>query len=217
VPVLFKKSLGTLFALLIYIGATAQPVHPGTLTAVLTNVAVTGASPAINIDNQNRKFVYVTVTGTATVQLQVAYDEDFTTAITTHSLTADGGVSYYDIYASWFSFVYDRTGGDITVAFNAFIASYLFLASFFLKLFFREITKRWLVWSTVPFVAAMLFLDSAQVDAVKFTCNDACDRDNKLIYCCGKYEIDNKETLSAHYKFIKIRDVNENPSVESLS
>ena len=37
------------------------------------------------------------------------------------------------------------------------------------------------------------FLDSAQVDSIRLACSNACDTQNKLTYCCEKYEIDKEE------------------------
>lgn len=37
------------------------------------------------------------------------------------------------------------------------------------------------------------FLDSAEGTAIKAACQQACNEENKLVYCCQKYEFDNKE------------------------
>ncbi|MCA9485452.1 MAG: hypothetical protein KC506_01255 [Nanoarchaeota archaeon] len=37
------------------------------------------------------------------------------------------------------------------------------------------------------------FLDTSQGTAIKAACQDACNQENKLVYCCQKYDFNNQE------------------------
>lgn len=39
------------------------------------------------------------------------------------------------------------------------------------------------------------FTDSSQATAIKQGCTNACEQENKLIYCCAEYELDSNSVM----------------------